>query len=101
MIKEYKLNKDTNKNLRKSLVKIDARKKNIKNKQHKHIKQNYKKTKKNIQHIQHGGNKNKEEFEITTLNNVNPNKFSISQYINANVDWGIMPGPPPTDCCIM
>jgi len=44
-------------------------------------------------------NKN-EKFEITTLSNVDPNKFSVSKYINTQIDWGMMPGPPPTDCCI-
>lgn len=51
--------------------------------------------------IQDGGNNKKEQFEITTLDNVDTSKFNVSRYINANIEWGIMPGPPPTDCCIM
>jgi hypothetical protein len=51
--------------------------------------------------IQDGGNNKKEQFEITTLDNVDTSKFNVSRYVNANIDWGIMPGPPPTDCCIM
>jgi hypothetical protein len=41
-----------------------------------------------------------ESFEVTTLDSVDVSKFSISKYINKNIDWGIMPGPPPTDCVI-
>lgn len=78
-------------------------KNNFKHKQNN--KQNNKKTN-NHKHI--GGssigdiNKNNknEKFEVTTLSNVDANKFSVSKYMNANIDWGIMPGPPPTDCCI-
>lgn len=71
-----------------------------------HQKQNYYKhyTQKNIKNVQqnnHKGGSSTENFEITTLDNIDINKFSISQYINANVNWGIMPGPPPTDCNIM
>jgi hypothetical protein len=43
----------------------------------------------------------KEKFEVMTLDNVDTSKFNVSQYVNANIDWGIMPGPPPTDCVIM
>jgi len=52
--------------------------------------------------MQKGGNiKKKDRFEVTTLSNVDCSKFNISQYVNANIDWGLMPGPPPTDCCVM
>lgn len=85
MIREIKCNKKLGSLNRKNVKK---NKKNLHNK----------KTKKNIQS---GGNKSKEDFEITTLDNIDPSKFSVSKYINANIDWGIMPGPPPTDCCIM
>jgi len=90
MIKEFKLDK-----------KVDARKKHN---QPKHKKNHSsKKTKKHtLKHVQKGGNFRKDKFEVTTLDNVDPSKFSISQYVNANIDWGnIMPGPPPTDCSIM
>ena len=62
------------------------------------------KTKKNTQNGgNHSNNCNltKDNFEVTTLASADPSKFNISKYINANIDWGIMPGPPPTDCCIM
>lgn len=85
MIREIKCNKKLGSLNRKNVKK---NKKNLHNKR----------TKKNIQY---GGNKSKEDFEITTLDNIDPSKFSVSKYINANIDWGIMPGPPPTDCCIM
>ena len=60
----------------------------------------------NSNHTKHIGGSNiktsnkNEKFEITTLSNVDPNKFSVSKYINTQIDWGMMPGPPPTDCCI-
>ena len=104
MIREFKIDRKTDesldRNFVRSLVKADARKKNINNKQGKQVGKYSKKTKKNIQH---GGNitKQKDKFEVTTLDNIDPSKFSLSQYVNANIDWGIMPGPPPMDCCIM
>jgi hypothetical protein len=45
-----------------------------------------------------------ESFEVTTLDSVDVSKFSISKYINKNIDWGIMGtagGAPPTDCNLM
>jgi hypothetical protein len=90
MIKEFKLDK-----------KVDAKKKHN---QPKHKKNHsHKKTKKNIQqNVQKGGNvKNKDKFEVTTLSNIDPSKFSISSYMNANIDYGMCPGAPPTDCSIM
>lgn len=44
---------------------------------------------------------NPEKFEVTTLDHVDTSKFSISKYVNKNIEWGVMPGAPPTDCCIM
>ena len=110
MIREFKLDKK-NGNSKKN----DARKKHHKKakKNSNHLKQivnskSSKKTKKNNQHIsssehvQKGGNaKKRDKFEVTTLSNVDCSKFNISQYVNANIDWGLMPGPPPTDCCVM
>ena len=58
----------------------------------------------NPDNIMKGGNNvitKKDNFEVTTLSNIDPNKFHISKYINANIDWGGIPGPPPTDCSIM
>ena len=112
MIREFKVDSKKDKSLVRSLVRADARKKHIKNKQNKQNKEGQqgklgklvgkysKKTKKNIQK---GGNstKSKEKFEVTTLDNIDPSKFSVSQYVNANVDWGLLPGPPPVDCSIM
>jgi len=47
----------------------------------------------------------KEKFQVTTFRSINQddlNRFKISNYVNNNIDWGdLMPGPPPTDCCIM
>jgi hypothetical protein len=62
---------------------------------------NLKKTKKNMQNNKQKGGGGKESFEITTLSNVDTNKFSISKYVNSNIDWGICPGGPPSDCCVM
>jgi hypothetical protein len=72
------------------------------NKKHKKNNKNYnniyksKKTKKNIKNIivQKGG-------EVQALDDVDYSKFGVSKYINANVDWGIMPGAPPMDCVIL
>jgi hypothetical protein len=46
----------------------------------------------------------KEKFQVTTFRSINQDdldRFKISNYVNNNIDWGMMPGPPPTDCCIM
>ena len=107
MIREYKLDKHKD-----NSKKNDARKKHHKKakKNSNHLKQivnshTNKKTKKHIsisENIQKGGNfKKRDKFEVTTLDNVDCSKFNISQYVNANIDWGLMPGPPPTDCCVM
>jgi len=59
---------------------------------------------------QSGGNANvnsnanantKEKFEVKRLNDMDYSQFNVSNYVNANIDWGSMPGPPPTDCCIL
>jgi hypothetical protein len=88
MIKEYKLKK------------TDARKKHKKYNSNGNANGNgNKKTKKNIQK---GGNvKSKDNFEVTTLDNVNYKNFSVSRYVNANVEWGLLPQGPPVDCSIM
>jgi hypothetical protein len=88
MIKEVKLDKKYIKKKSNELKKKNSGKRNT-----------GKKTKK-----QSGGgcnSRSRDNFEITTLSNIDPSKFSISRYVNANIDWGIMPGPPPTDCSIM
>lgn len=46
----------------------------------------------------------KEKFQVTTLRSISQkdlDRMKISNYVNDNIDWGILPGPPPTDCCIM
>lgn len=46
----------------------------------------------------------KEKFQVTTFRSINQddlNRFKISNYVNNNIDWGILPQGPPTDCCIM
>lgn len=89
MIKEVKLDKKYIKRKSNELKKKNSGKRNT-----------GKKTKK-----QSGGggcnSRSRDNFEVTTLSNIDPSKFSVSRYVNANIDWGIMPGPPPTDCCIM
>jgi hypothetical protein len=85
----------------------------------KHIKNRYlKKTRKNknvTKNIQNGGNLNtitngssnisnissKEKFEVKSLEDMDYSALNISKYANKNIDWGIMPGPPPMDCVIL
>ena len=88
MIKEYKLKK------------TDAKKKHKKYNSNANANANVKKkTKKNMQK---GGNaKHKDNFEVTTINNVDASKFSVSRYVNANIDWGMLPQGPPVNCTIM
>ena len=46
----------------------------------------------------------KDKFQVTTFRSINQDdldRFKISNYVNKNIDWGILPRPPPTDCCIM
>jgi hypothetical protein len=75
------------------------------NKLRKHKANKNKKVTKKMQRNQKGGsNKIRDNFEVTNLRNINQDKINslkISNYINENIDWGIMPGPPPTDCVIM
>ncbi len=49
-------------------------------------------------------NGKKEKFQVTTFRSINQDdldRFKISNYVNNNIDWQGLPGPPPTDCCIM
>ena len=52
---------------------------------------------------QKGGNSlSKEKFEVQSIRNFDFDRLSLSKYINAEIDWGIMPGPPPKpDCTIL
>jgi len=89
MIKEVKLDKKYIKRKSNELKKKNSGKRNT-----------GKKTKK-----QSGGagcdSKSRNNFEVTTLSNINPSKFSISKYVNSNINWDILPGPPPTSCVVM
>lgn len=77
----------------------------------KNIRHSKKQTKKNVHmhsHSQDGGSVRngaiKDKFQVTTFRSLNQDdldRFKISNYVNKNIDWGIMPGPPPSDCCIM
>jgi hypothetical protein len=80
---------------------------------HKNIRYSKKQTKKNLQ-VQGGGSASydnqvqsdvkKEKFQVTTFRSINQDdldRFKISNYVNKNIDYGMFPGPPPTDCCIM
>jgi hypothetical protein len=52
--------------------------------------------------VQKGGSCNKEKFEVQSLSNFDFDKISLSKHINANINWGIMPGAPPKpDCTIL
>lgn len=73
-----------------------------------HNKNNKNNNKKSKTITQSGGNANvnanantKEKFEVKRLNDIDYSQFSMSKYVDANIDWGSMPGPPPTDCCIL
>jgi hypothetical protein len=73
------------------------------NKTNKHKYNNKNNKFKKLTKSQKGGNSfNKEKFEVQSLNNFDFEKISISKYITADIDWGIMPGPPPKpDCTIL
>jgi hypothetical protein len=63
---------------------------------------NNKKFKKLTRKIGHKGGGKKELFEVQSLSNFDFDKISLSKTINANIEWGIMPGPPPKpDCTIL
>ena len=56
----------------------------------------------NDEKLQSGGNKNKQEkFEVTRLSDIDYSQFSISKYLDTNIEWGNSPGKPPMDCCIL
>jgi hypothetical protein len=57
--------------------------------------------KKSLLKSQDGGN-TKERFEVKKLTDIDYSQFSLSKYVNQDIDWGTCPGPPPApDCCIM
>ena len=99
MIREVKIKKTKNKKI--------AKFKN--NKKNSISKYEGKKTKYNINHNhnhnhhhhnnQKGGNK--EKFEIVKLTDIDYSQFTLSKYVNNDIDWGDSPGKPPTTCCIL
>ena len=109
----YKNNKKQKKDLKnnntKKLNNKKIKKENINNKSkvltkiHKiNKKENQKQNQK-----QKGGNSNinnktnLEKFEVRTLKNFDFDKYKISNYVNANIDWSSVGGPPPEpNCCI-
>ena len=84
---------------KKNLLKNESENKNKKDKDDKDNKYN-----KSKNDLQQGGNTNlqgKEKFEVKRLDDIDYSQFSLTKYLNANIDWGMAPGPPPLDCCIM
>jgi hypothetical protein len=56
---------------------------------------------KKLLRTQDGGN-TKEKFEVKKLTDIDYSQFTLSKYVNTDIDWGSCPGPPPApDCCIM
>jgi hypothetical protein len=52
--------------------------------------------------VKGGGTQNsKEKFEVKRLDDIDYSQFSLSKYLDTDIDWGTSPGPPPTDCCIL
>jgi hypothetical protein len=91
-MKYYYTNKNINKNNKKQKLKQKYKLKNItKKKDDNEVNKLYQK----------GGNK-KEDFEVHSYKNIDYGKYKISNYINYDIDWGIMGGPPPQpDCTIL
>ena len=83
--------------------KITLKNKQIENKQFENKQIETEKKNKNIKkyNIQDGGNNNiiKEKFEIRTLDDFDYDKYKLANYINTNIEWGNMPGIPPTPSC--
>jgi len=93
---------------KKNLLKNENENKNKKDKKDKYDKDNKEvkddKYNKSKNDLQKGGNTNlqgKENFEVKRLDDIDYSQFSLTKYLNANIDWGMAPGPPPLDCCIM
>ena len=90
---------------KKNLLKNESENKNKKDKYDKDDKYNKEdKYNKSKNDLQKGGNANlqpKENFEVKRLDDIDYSQFSLTKYLNANIDWGMAPGPPPLDCCIM
>ena len=71
--------------------------KNIRQYKNKNINYNLKLTKKK-ENIQKGG-KLKEKFEIKPLSDFDYDKYRLSNYMNTDIDWGLLPGSPPMPNC--
>jgi len=76
--------------------------KNIKQNKHinniNNIKKHTKKFTKKKHKLQKGGNI-KEQFELKPLSDFDYDKYKLSNYMNDNINWGKMPGPPPMPTC--
>ena len=59
----------------------------------------YKNIKKTKKQIQKGGNK--ERFEIVKLADIDYSNFTLSKYLDSDIEWGNFPGKPPTTCSIL
>ena len=77
---------------------IKRNNKNVKNiKRHK-----YKLKKKTLKGGSCNTNSKNENFEVRSLNDFDYERYRVSKYVNANINWGLMGGPPPQpDCCIL
>ena len=88
---------------------IKRNNKNVKKHKYKLKKKTLKSENKNnhTNHKQHTGgscntNSKNENFEVRSLNDFDYERYRVSKYINAEIDWGVMGGPPPQpDCCIL
>jgi hypothetical protein len=105
--KVHNLHKHKNKH-KKNLDNITSKYTKKAKKDIKDVKNSTKLTNTSIKHnhntIQKGGSlNNRENFEIKSLDDIDLNVFKASNYINRNIDWGILGiiGPPPSDCTIL
>jgi len=106
MIKEVKLKKT--KKLKRNYKRKNNKKNSIYSKKltkistHQVSKKDDQKNNETKKSLQEGGSNNsKENFEVKRLTDIDYSQFSLTKYLNSNVDWGLCPGPPPMDCCIM
>jgi len=82
-------------------IKKQSKYNDIKNKKYK-LKNNTKQKtkKKNNNHLRNykGGNR-QENFEISSLQNIDYDKYRLAKYVNTQIDWKNMPGAPPMPTC--
>ena len=92
MIKESKL-----KNKSRKIIKKYG-KNNNKNLRHKKTVKNSE----NVKHIGKSGLKSQKGGEVKALTDTDYDQFSVSKYIDKEVDWGSSPGiPPKPDCTLL